>query len=1199
MKSESATLNPVNIPATFCRAVAYLAIGGLAMCGVLASAQDSSGTADSGEIRIVAIQGSVELMPAGAKTWVLTQTNQLLYPGDKLRTADNSRVTVLWSDKSVVPLGPLTQIEILEPDKPGSLPGLNFLRGVLSFFHRDNPGRIRVLTHGANASIEGTEFVMRAAEVNGSEQDTLSVIDGRVLLSNPQGSILLTNDEQATAEPGRAPVRTAGFVANNLLQWCFYYPAVLDLADLPLTRDEQHLLSSSLNAYRAGNLLAALERYPELKQPESDSERIYHAALLLSVGQVDQTEAELAKLSASGQTNQLGRLADALRTLIAAVKRQPKSFLLNPKLPTELLAASYYEQSQAKGDESLNAALAMARKAAVLSPQFGFAQERVAELEFSFGRAREADSALDKSLNLSPQNAQAQALKGFLLASQNRIGDATVWFNRAIATDGALGNAWLGRGLCRIRGGDYPDGLHDLLVAAATEPQRSLLRSYLAKGFSNAGQNALAAREIAIALRLDPADPTGWLYAALIKQQQNQVNGAIDDMEKSQSLNDNRQVFRSKMLLDQDNAVRSANLATMYEDAGMEDVAVREAAKAVADDYDNASAHLFLSDSYNALRDPTGFDLRYETAWFNELLLANLLAPVGADRLSQTLSSQEYSKLFQSDGPGFADQTAWRSDGQLTQIGGVYGTYKDTSWAGDVDYYHFNGVRANNQLDSLAGDVTAKQQLTPSDTILATAQFENYHSGDNFQYYNFYTPSSPSDNYSGYRPSYEYAEHQDPTIVGGYQHEWAPGIRTLALGGRLEISQRFSDVQASTLDLSQTPPPAPQTIYPPPAFTPYDQDLQDRFHIYTAELCQIVQKDRFTLIAGGRWQGGEFEYSDVLNNPPYPPFLYPPVSQSFSEPFQRFGGYGYLTVEPVNNLWLTAGLAYDDMQYPSNFRSLPVSAGTEWRQEPEPKAAFVWSPSKEVTVRGIYSRSLGGVSLDESYRLEPTELAGFVQTYRSVISESLVGSVSAEDVQLSGLALDLKFSHGTYIGFQAQNIETHVHQTVGDFLLVDSVAPFQPSSTTQNLDYYEQSLTAEINQLLPDGFVAGASYNLTHSQLKSAYPEIPLDVLTPQNQSAYLHRLEAYLRFNHRSGLFAEFDAHGYLQENIGYGGTEPGDNFVQLDLLGGWRFWQRRGELMLGVLNLAGQDYSLNPLTLYSELPRSRVFMAQFSFEF
>jgi hypothetical protein len=65
-------------------------------------------------------------------------------------------------------------------------------------------------------------------------------------------------------------------------------------------------------------------------------------------------------------------------------------------------------------------------------------------------------------------------------------------------------------------------------------------------------------------------------------------------------LNDNRSVYRSQLLLDQDQAVRSANLAAMYQDDGMDDVAVREAARAVNYDYANYSAHLFLANSYTA-----------------------------------------------------------------------------------------------------------------------------------------------------------------------------------------------------------------------------------------------------------------------------------------------------------------------------------------------------------------------------------------------------------------------------------------------------------------------------------------------------------------------------------------------------------------------------------------------------------------------
>lgn len=1137
----------------------------------------------SGEIRIVSIEGGVEVMPVGASRWVITQTNQVLYPGDQLRTKDNSRVTLLWSDQSAVPLGPLTQIEILAPDKPSSLPGLDMLRGILSFFHRDKPGRIRVLTHSANASIEGTEFVMRVSGLNGAERDSLSVLDGKVLVSNAHGAVLLTNNQEAVVEPGNAPVRTAGFIANNLLQWCLYYPAVLDVNDLPLTVGEQRTLADSLDAYRAGDVLGSLAKYNTSGLPPSDSVRLYHAAILLSVGQVEQAETELAMLPPADQTSRFGRLAESLRTLIAAVKRQPRPSSLQPKLATEFLADSYYVQSQARGDETLNAALVLARQATALSPQFGFAWERVAELEFSFGRTRPAMMALDKSLELSPRNAQAQSLKGFLLAAQNNIGDATMWFDRAIITDGGLGNAWLGRGLCRIRTGRTDEGLSDLVVAAATEPQRSLLRSYLAKGFSNDGQNALANKEIAIALRLDPGDPTGWLYSALIAQQQNRINQAIVEMQKSQSINDNRQLFRSRMLLDQDNAVRSVNLATMYDNANMPDVGVREAARAVTYDYDNASAHLFLSDSYDALRDPTGFNLRYETVWFNEWLLANMLAPVGAGRLSQTLTSQEYSKLFESEGIGFANSTSYRTDGQFYQQAGLYQTYKNTSWAVDFGYQHNTGVRPNNQLDNVSGTGTFKQQLTPADMVLAIVQLDNYHSGDNFQYYD---PNTMA------RTNFEYAENQSPTVVGGYQHEWAPGVRTLMLGGRLDLEQRFSDLQATQLTLVQVPGPILAQVLP----VPFDVQLNNKLVIYTAELSQIIQQDKYTAIFGGRWQGGQFDFSNFLTNSPLPTGISPVGTGSFSEPFQELSGYGYLTVEPVEKVWLTGGLAYNDLTYPSNFRNPPQSSGTDERHLLEPKAALVWSPADQATLRGIYARSLGGVSLDESYRLEPTELAGFVQTFRSVMPQSVVGSVSAEDVETEGLALDLKLSHSTFAGLQWQHLDSKVNQTIGTFLLPGGIAPFEQSSTPQNLDYDEQSVAASINQLLPDGFVTGLNYLFTRSELKTTFPDIPTSLLSSGDQSAYLHQIGAYLLFNHPSGFFAQFDAHGYLQQNYGYSPAEPGDNFVQLDIEGGWRFYHRRGQLLVGVLNLTGRNYNLNPLNLYSELPRSRVFIVQFN---
>ena len=187
--------------------------------------------------------------------------------------------------------------------------------------------------------------------------------------------------------------------------------------------------------------------------------------------------------------------------------------------------------------------------------------------------------------------------------------------------------------------------------------------------------------------------------------------------------------------MDQDRAVRSANLASIYRDAGMTEVSVREAARAVNDDYGNYSAHLFLADSYNALRDPTRFNLRYETAWFNELLLANLLSPVGGTPLSQNISQQEYARLFEVNRVGLASDSQFRTDGQFHELASQFGRVGNTSWSLDLDYQRNEGVRPNNELDRLETYLTAKYQLTAADSFFLLAKYQDYSSGDNFQYY--------------------------------------------------------------------------------------------------------------------------------------------------------------------------------------------------------------------------------------------------------------------------------------------------------------------------------------------------------------------------------------------------------------------------------------------------------------------------------
>src|SRR5262249_3787595 len=153
--------------------------------------------------RIAELQGLLELKIASTTDWIFTQTNQILKPGYLLRTGRNSRVALRWSDQSVMSFGAETMVEILPPEDRESQAGLHLFKGILSFFHRDKPDRIRVVVSGTRAGVKGTEFAMQVETVNDKEETTIYVIDGQVELTNAHGRLVLTNGQPATVEIGQ------------------------------------------------------------------------------------------------------------------------------------------------------------------------------------------------------------------------------------------------------------------------------------------------------------------------------------------------------------------------------------------------------------------------------------------------------------------------------------------------------------------------------------------------------------------------------------------------------------------------------------------------------------------------------------------------------------------------------------------------------------------------------------------------------------------------------------------------------------------------------------------------------------------------------------------------------------------------------------------------------------------------------------
>src|SRR5690606_907215 len=118
------------------------------------------------------------------------------------------------------------------------------------------------------------------------------------------------------------------------------------------------------------------------------------------------------------------------------------------------------------------------------------------------------------------------------------------------------------------------------------------------------------------------------------------------------------------------------------------------------------------------------------------------------------------------------------------------------------------------------------------------------------------------------------------------------------------------------------------------------------------------------------------------------------ASLNLAPSFQRTSVYGYHSWQILDPLLLVGGLSYDRIELPRNWNAPPVSDRQTTKDQVSPKAGLVWTPGKNTTIRAAYTRSLSGASLDQSFRIEPSQVAGLNQSFRSLMSESLVGATS-------------------------------------------------------------------------------------------------------------------------------------------------------------------------------------------------------------
>jgi hypothetical protein len=278
-------------------------------------------------------------------------------------------------------------------------------------------------------------------------------------------------------------------------------------------------------------------------------------------------------------------------------------------------------------------------------------------------------------------------------------------------------------------------------------------------------------------------------------------------------------------------------------------------------------------------------------------------------------------------------------------------------------------------------------------------------------------------------------------------------------------------------------------------------NYRTEIEVLTAEAQHIWQHHPGSLIVGARVQHGEFNTRSLLgasqNTIPTDylgdiPVSNPRVRQSVSPELERLTAYTYYSWDFLDQLLLTAGVSYDWLVLPDNFRAPPLQETEHRETQVSPKAGFIWTPLADTHLRGAFTRSLGGASYDQSIRLEPSQVAGFNQGLpqsHSRVDQRLAHWRGVHDVWSS--AFDHKFKTGTYVGLEAELLESEVAQQVGVFRARGLPPDVRgvPSHLRPESEFDERSLAVTFNQLIGDCWSVGARYRVAEATLESRLPE--------------------------------------------------------------------------------------------------------------
>ncbi|MCE7029872.1 tetratricopeptide repeat protein [Jiella avicenniae] len=151
---------------------------------------------------VIAAKLGEEIEFVEAPSWRGVEVLQEVKTGDVLRTNATGQLAILFSDQTQVRVGRNSTLLVKERI-PGGDTRLVLQSGQIFGRAARGGSGVFVETAAATAAIRGTDWSMQA---DGS-RTTLTVLDGEVEFSNPQGSVTVRQGEGAAATLGQAPAK--------------------------------------------------------------------------------------------------------------------------------------------------------------------------------------------------------------------------------------------------------------------------------------------------------------------------------------------------------------------------------------------------------------------------------------------------------------------------------------------------------------------------------------------------------------------------------------------------------------------------------------------------------------------------------------------------------------------------------------------------------------------------------------------------------------------------------------------------------------------------------------------------------------------------------------------------------------------------------------------------------------------------------